>query len=307
VHSSGNLLADRRYEYAQALRADKEYEAAHDLLKQTAELVPRWAPVWFALGETSAQMNDPESAIKAFEMALKMDQDDILGAGLRLAHLKGDRGTKAMSLAYVASLFDDYADRFDDHLVSALEYRGPQITLDALKRACAKHDRPFHFRRAIDLGCGTGLMAVHIHKNIDEFIGIDLSRKMVENARKTGFYTDVYQGELIQYLAKQKDHSVDLLTAADVLVYLGDLEPLFQHCARTLNLTGVFAFTLQSHDGANFMLGNDLRYHHSESYLRIAASNVGLTVEICEPCVTRRDAGEPVRGFVVVLAHPLDS
>ena len=47
--SSADVLADRRFAYAEALLAD-DPAAAADLLEQTAERVPHWAPLWMALG-----------------------------------------------------------------------------------------------------------------------------------------------------------------------------------------------------------------------------------------------------------------
>ena len=35
--------------------------------------------------------------------------------------------------------------------------------------------KPAFFKRAIDLGCGTGLAATAFAKEVDHFIGIDLS------------------------------------------------------------------------------------------------------------------------------------
>ena len=44
--SSGDLLADRRYAYAMAAAKEADHEAAADLLAQTLEIVPDWAPPW---------------------------------------------------------------------------------------------------------------------------------------------------------------------------------------------------------------------------------------------------------------------
>ncbi len=61
-----------------------------------------------------------------------------------------------MSNAYVAHLFDDYAPRFENHLVRNLAYRGPEILSEMLRAGAAKAGRPFRFGHMIDLGCGTG-------------------------------------------------------------------------------------------------------------------------------------------------------
>jgi predicted TPR repeat methyltransferase len=305
--SSGDLNADRRYEYAQALIAEKDFETALDLLKQTAELVPHWPPLWFTMGETYLQLKQSDLAVGAFEKVLSLDPSDRLGAGLRLEHLHGDKRDKtrshSMSHAFVATLFDQYADRFDTHLTKALQYEGPAILFKALEDHCALAHRKFHFTQAADLGCGTGLMGEKLTKNVDRLFGVDLSEKMVSHALKSGFYDDVVCGDIVSTLAARQTSVLDLLIAADVLVYIGELEPLFTQAKRSLGSTGLFAFTVQSMLGAGYRLGPDMRYHHSADYIRHTAKAAGLGVETLVECVTRFDAGKPVPGFVVILTQ----
>ena len=299
--SSGDLLADRRFGYAQDLLDAGEAEAAADLLQQVLELVPEWPPVWLALGDAYEQSGQINAAASAFRRALLLAPDDVLGAGPRLARLGETHAT--MTPGYVAALFDDYAERFDTHLVQALAYRGPAIIIEALQDVCRQQQRDFCFGPVLDLGCGTGLMAAVIQGQAQTIYGVDLSPRMVEKARETGLYTSVHCGELLAFLEAWTPASYDLALAADVLVYLGDLSPLMGAMQRVLAPAGLFAFTVQACDGARFQLGHDLRYHHSADYLRRTAQHHGLQVAHLAPCVTRQDAGQPVPGFVVVLTH----
>jgi predicted TPR repeat methyltransferase len=73
--------------------------------------------------------------------------------------------------------------------------------------------------------------------------------------------------------------------------------------AGALGPGGLFAFTAQATPGPGFRLGEDMRFHHSEAYLRATAAEAGLAVSLLEPAATRLDRGEPVPGFVVVLAR----
>lgn len=302
-HSSGDLTADRRYGYAQDLLTERDFAAAADLFRQVLELTPQWAPAWFGLGEALEQVADRQGAIEAFERARALLPEDVLGAGVRLARLGvADAG---MSPGYVAALFDDYADRFDDHLVKALSYTGPQTVMEALESACRSAGRPFRFHRAADLGCGTGLMAAPMGKHVTFMHGVDLSPAMAEKARRSGHYVEgaVTCGDLAGYLAGQEAETFDLLMAADVLVYIGDLAPVFQAARKAMTHGGLFAFTVQADGGDGYRLGDDLRYHHSEAYLRKIAEDAGLAVEALSPCVTRQDGGKPVHGLVVVLSR----
>jgi predicted TPR repeat methyltransferase len=64
---------------------------------------------------------------------------------------------------------------------------------------------------------------------------------------------------------------------------------------------GLFALTLQEHEGDGFILGADARYAHGEGYLRRLAGQSGLSVVLLERVSTREDRGRPVPGLLAVL------
>ena len=130
--SSGDLAADRRFDYARDLQVAGDLVAAADLLRQAIERAPDFASAWFALGEVSEQLNQHGDAIAAFREAIRTDTADRHGAALRLMRL-GALPLAAMPQEYVATLFDQYADRFEQSLVGELHYRGPALLCDAVK------------------------------------------------------------------------------------------------------------------------------------------------------------------------------
>jgi len=67
--SSGNLIADGRFEWARDLEAKCDLTGAADLLVQALELAPAYAAALFALGQVRSQLDDREGAIAAFEAA----------------------------------------------------------------------------------------------------------------------------------------------------------------------------------------------------------------------------------------------
>jgi predicted TPR repeat methyltransferase len=300
--SSGDLNADRRFQYALELIADKDFASALDLLTQTVELIPNWPPLWFTRGETLAHLEELELAKEAFQRAIVLDPSDRLGAKLRIAKITGVTTDTVMSPAFIAALFDQYAERFDEHLTKALHYRGPEIVFEALQSHCAETNRNFHFKRAADLGCGTGLMAEKLLYNVDVFSGVDLSEKMIRQAQKSGYYNETDCGDIVGFLSHKPRQSFDLLIAADVLVYISALTPLFEKASQGMTRNGLFAFTVQSKEGTDYQLGPDMRYHHSAEYIEKIAHKVGLKVARLNECVTRFDAGKPVPSLVVVLS-----
>lgn len=301
--SSGDLLADRRFAYAQAAFDEGSHAAAADLARQVLELVPRFAPAWFLLGKTlSEDASGREEAVAALRTALVHDPEDLLGARLRLARLGEADPNGAMSPGYVRELFDEYAIRFDRHLRASLAYRGPELLHDAVRRACSLRLRPFQFEDALDLGCGTGLAGEVFRPQCRRLSGVDLSPAMVKRASAKKLYDELAVGDLTAWLGARGARSADLILAADVFVYMADLAPVFAEAARLLAREGVFAFTVQAHEGEGVALGEDQRFAHSEGYLRGCAREAGLVPIILEACTTRQDHGLDVPGLLAILA-----
>ena len=305
-HSSGDLLADRRYRYAEACLDEGDPEAAADLAEQVLEIAPRYAPAWLLLGRAreglAARGDMPmrDAAARAYACALDIDPDDTLGVRAQLARLGAGDGLPALSPAYVKALFDGYAPRFEHHLVGGLAYIGPELVSDALPRM------PERFAAALDLGCGTGLMGAAIRERVGHLAGVDLSPGMLALARaKTWQGRPVYdrlaEGELGAFLTGESPASANLCLAADVLIYVADLGPVLAGIRRVLRPGGLVAFTVQSHDGSGAVLGADGRYAHADAHIAEAAAAAGLDILTLRSADVRREAGLPVPGRVVVL------
>ncbi len=302
---SNDLLADRRFAWAEALAAERDFAAAADLLEQVIERVPDWAPGWAALAEARESCGQPAAALAAWTRAAALDPGDILGAGLHLSRLSGFT-PEAMAEGYVRALFDQYAPRFERHLVEDLGYRGPALLVSALDRVAPGR----RFSRTLDLGCGTGLMGRALASRSERIDGVDLSPAMVEQARRSQLYAELSVSSLDTALAIGPGAAYDLVTAADVLVYIGDLAPLLAGVYRKLRPGGLLAFTAQTvaaRDGADstpFALGRDLRFGHSPDYVASTLSSIGFCIMLLEPASTRREKSVPVAGLVVVASKP---
>lgn len=297
--SSGDLIADRRFNYACTYAQAGEFQAAADLLEQALERAPAWSAGWFALGRACEAAACRRAAIAAFARAVALDPSDELGASLHVARLGAAPMPAIAPESYVRGLFDQYAESFDAHLVDHLSYRAPALLAETL--AGLGRNR---FAEAIDLGCGSGLCGAAFRDRTGFLTGVDLSPAMIEAARSKGFYDRLVVQGLNDFMSAEPAASADLVLAADVLVYVGDLEPVFCLARRLLREEGIFAFTLQSAD-AGFGLGPDLRYAHAPDYVRELAERSGLAVAMMAEMTYRRDAGEDVAGLIVVLAgHP---
>jgi predicted TPR repeat methyltransferase len=143
--------------------------------------------------------------------------------------------------AYVARLFDDYAWRFDKHLIKNLGYRAPALITEALSAVAPSR----RFASALDLGCGTGFMGEALRGRVDHLVGVDLSAAMIAKARERGVYDRLVVDDALAMFEREPQASFDLIAAADALVYIGDLAPLFAAVARALAADGLFAFSYQ--------------------------------------------------------------
>jgi len=297
--SSGDLMADRRFDFARDLQLKGDLAAAADLLLQATDLAPAFASAWFTLGEIRAQLGEHDAATAAFRNAKDADPDDKHGASLRLM-LLGAEELSAMPPAYVRALFDQYAPKFETALVDDLGYRGPALLFKAVLTARAAMRKPAFFKRAIDLGCGTGLAATAFAKGVDHFIGIDLSPRMIERSRATGLYARLEVSEMVEGLRGRPDASADLILAADAMVYLSDLAPVLQEAKRVLAAGGLLAFTVETHGGEAVILGEGMRYAHGAAYVRASIAGAGLTLSRLEIRSARNEDNAPVPGLVVV-------
>jgi len=293
--SSGNLLADRRYEWAREVRDQGDLAAAADLLAQTLELVPGYAPAWFALGEVRDRLGEREAALAAFRRARETDPLDRHGAGLHLIRL-GAQPASAMPKDYVRTLFDGYAANFDRALTEGLNYRAPEL----LRRAVEVTGKPMKFGTALDLGCGTGLGGAAFRASADWLVGVDLSPAMLAQARSKGLYDRLVESEILTFLAVEAGIMAryHLVLAADVFVYLDDLAPVLNAVAQVLG--GILVFSVETHGGHGVVLQDTLRYAHDAAHVRGALTAAGLKLISLDLTSTRTEKGIAVPGLVVV-------
>ena len=194
------------------------------------------------------------------------------------------------------SLFDDYSDTFDDHLVSVLRYEAHRFLVDNLRGV-----GPERFNAALDLGCGTGLCGPLIKHAVQRLDGVDLSPLMLDKARVLGIYDQLVQGDLVEHL-RGSPQTYDLVLSADVFIYVGDLEPVFAGVSRVMNRGGVFCFSAeQTGDEQTFQLTTQQRYAHSERYVRQLAERHRFETAKMLRHAIREDQREPIAGLYFYL------
>lgn len=220
----------------------------------------------------------------------------------QLAMLSGEQ-TDAAPAGYVRQVFDQYADRFDAHLVGELRYRAPE-QLAAWLIAAGPDSSAW---RVLDLGCGTGLVGQHLQGRCDELVGIDLSGRMLDKARERGGYTRLEQADVLAHLQQDRTAHHDAIVAADVFIYVGKLDAVVAQAHRTLKPGGWLAFSIEAMehappppDAQDLQRGHRLeptgRYTHAQAHLCELARAHGFTIVRQEDVCLREENHRPVAG-----------
>ncbi|MBZ9789092.1 methyltransferase domain-containing protein [Rhizobium sp. 3T7] len=297
--TSGDVIADRRADYAKMLDESGEPDAAAELMEQALELAPLWAAGWYRLAGYREKAGDKAGAIEAYRQTLEVNPDDIFGAELKLALLGDVETPDQPPSSYVERLFDDYADRFETSLLEKLDYSVP-AKLAALVVSTGRN-----YMLAVDLGCGTGLLGPEIRDRVARLEGFDLSQNMLAKAAEKRVYDHLAQADLslapeaTGLFAQAAMHRADLVTAADVLMYLGNLESVFKAVSALVRPGADFAFSVEDaaeRDG--FHLAPSLRYAHSESYVRALCARYGLDVSAVSKTAIRKDGANDISGIL---------
>jgi predicted TPR repeat methyltransferase len=261
-------------ELQRALRLDPGLTRARELIAQA----------WLAAGE----------ADKALENLRELDEPPAA----MIAAAEAIKTSPRSDPGYVRHLFDQFSADYDSRMLGQLSYAAPQILLDLAGMVMPG-------RKALsilDLGCGTGLAGAVFKPLAARLDGVDLSPAMIEKARARQIYDHLDVTDLETALCTAGP-SYDLILAADTLVYLGDLKPVFAAAPARLAPDGYFLFTAEKADGDGFELGPKRRWRHSEAYLRRLAEEAGFSVAGLVAAAPRSEANQPVEGFAVALAR----
>ncbi len=291
----------------QALAALGDARGALQPLGRAVALDPEAAEPLLALAHARREVGDADGAAAAAGAALaRAAPDSALAAqaGFLLAALgRADVPDRAPP-GYVRDLFDGFAERFDAELAGGLGYRTPDLLADALREAGAA-PAAGEGRGLLDLGCGTGLSGIALAPLARRLEGLDLSPRMLAQARRRGVYAALHLADLLEWLPGQPA-AFDLVAAADVLNYLGDLRPALAGIAGALLPGGLAAFSLEvGEGGAPFALGATMRYRHDRAHAAALAAEAFEVVSQREATL-RRERGAPVAGVLMVLRRRRD-
>lgn len=284
LHNLGMILLNRN-----------ELDEAGQCFERALELNPSDASNHENLGALRRVQGRLAEAADSFIKAMDLDESRD-----RLRHLvaayKGHK-TDAAPRDYVENLFDEMAETFDDYLVNVLHYRTPSTLKAVLDEIVGPETR---FQRLLDLGCGTGLAGAALAGRAGAMWGVDLSRKMLELAKARGIYDKLEAAGMEEFLESAKE-TFDLVIAADVFVYTGNLARVFELVRGRSEPGALFLFSTEISDGDDYVLNPTGRYGHSRPYIERLAAGADFVVAQCARRSLRREKNEIVMGNYFIL------
>ncbi len=246
------------------------------------------------LGRLLLELGRVDEAAAVFAEAGARGLDQGLFGHLLAAATGGDSERAPQS--YVRETFDAFAAGFEQR-VAELDYRVPHRLCDLVRRRVTTGAG----LEVLDLGCGSGLVGEALGQMAARLVGVDLSARMLDQARKKSRYAELHQADIVDWLAATPVASIDLVMAADVFIYIGDLGRVFGDCARALRSGGLLVFSVETRSGDGWQLQPSGRYAQSDAYIARLAELHGLAVCVREAAEIRRG----VEGALYLLEKKL--
>lgn len=312
--------ADSIIAFEQALKIDpsdvwvynylsQSYNKANNYIKAVSN---GWKAVELSYGKDDA--HHLNLGYIFYEIALEKDADSIADC-IKLWHSKyannsivrymgnallKNQKIKTADPKYLQNIFDVFASDFDS-VLSSLDYRAPALINGFLKDMYKKKDNPR--LKILDLGCGTGLCGEFLQKYAGwrGLRGVDISAKMIAAAKAKKLYTHLYNADILSFLKPYKK-SYDLMVAADVFTYIGELDSLFSTIAKSLRKKGRIIFTVTENNinDSDYYLHISGRFLHSIKYIQKVLSDKGLELEKCDYKKLRNEGENIVMGYVIL-------
>lgn len=283
---------EANYNLGVATMAIGELEAARQQFEKVIRMDAKNIDARVNLAAVLLKLDERKQAIKLYEEVLVIEPNQAI-ADYMLKALKGAEQPVAAPEQYVENLFDNYAGYYEKHMGEVLRYTVPEKMEELLKPYLNNE------MDILDLGCGSGLAAEKFKAYAKSIIGIDLSNKMLKAAAKKTIYANLIHADLAPGIQRLV-HSVDLIIAADVFVYLGSLREIFHLVHSKLSTKGLFCFSTELGE-EGYQLQVTARYTHSIAYIEELAEISGFEVIAKNTIIPRYQDDKPIQGMLYLL------
>ena len=295
THDPDHAKARLNLGYTRLLKNDIP-GATSDFEQAVARLADDIEPL-MVLGHLYRMQSQQDKARAVYARIVELEPEHAI-ANHMLQAIDGNQTLTKASTGFVRSEFDQFADSFNEKL-AALDYRGPQVVVDLLARHLDANSQ----LDVLDAGCGTGLAGTLLKPFARRLVGVDLSPKMLEQARATGLYDELQVADLGAFL-EANPAKFDAIVVVDTLIYFGDLELIIRQLAGSLKPGGVLVVTVEEqHDSgqaAGYELAATGRFRHLEEYLNRCLELAGMGERVAERLPLRQENDVPVDGLLVL-------
>ena len=314
-------LVEAEASYRAAIRVSPEHSDAYTNLgillngqKRTHEAIacfcrvitfrPKHPEARRLLALAHCMLGEVDRAVGIFEEWLEEEPDHPIALHMKAA-CSGRNVPARASDAFIEMTFDSFAGSFDSKLAKLL-YRAPALVAGMLGESNVDASKRPDKLDVLDAGCGTGLCGPLIAPYAHRLVGVDLSARMLAQARARNVYDELVQRELTAYL-RESPGAFDAIVSADTLVYFGPLQDVVMASADALRPGGRLIFTveelIEAGTEAGYSISPHGRYCHARQYVEHVLADANLQPEIM-PAELRLEAGDPVQGLVVRATKP---
>jgi len=301
---------------------------ARTTLEEAIARAPARPDLRAAAVRAALSAGDPSSAERLAEAARREGAADASVLRLLAQAAASEGRTEAATAALAAAWKLDPADPALRHFAAAAGLlpppdRAPIEILGSrfrsarvpglLRAAILTHAAPPSGTQrgpVLDLGCGPGLAAVALSDlPLGPFVGVDVAPAI--QALSRSLYAELHDADPIAFLAEDQ-RSFPLILAADLLNWLGSLDPLFAAIASRLAPHGAFILSLDSipqplaahHE---WRLRPDGHYAHTQASLERAARAAGLVPRHVQTEHRQNENSTSDTATIAVLGHAADA
>jgi predicted TPR repeat methyltransferase len=282
-----------------ALRYQSKFDEAEVWLQEAVGQNPADGQAHYSLGMIAYERGHMDAARTHLADAIRLNPNDEI---FLYTHAVVNGSTPARQPeALVRNVFDGYASQIDRHMPAILKDHLPQLIADKIVAQF-----PSRNINVLDLGCGTGLLGVALGKVDGHFAGVDLSLGMLKEAEKKNVYSRLHNVNLLDALAATAANDYDVVVAADVFSYVGDLDAVLGDAFTVLKPGGWLFFSCESaaEDGPDFVLSKNMRYTHPTHYVKRLLAAAGFATTTIDTIDLRSGHDVPLPGYIVSAQKP---
>lgn len=273
--------------------------------RQATEISGDYARAHANLAYLYKQTDNIEKCRQACLTAQQLSPDDPQIKHM-VAALGIEEAPEIASEDYIKNLYDNYARNYDQHLSVTLKSKVPELIYEATLTAFnTTTNSSMQDIAMLDLGCGTGICGELFGKHTKEMIGVDLSDKMLAEAKKKKIYTALFTSDILEYIGKNTK-KCDIIISSDVLIYFGNLYNVINGVSKILKHGGLFTFSIESLSDSkdDYSLNDSGRYKHNHRYVSQLADENNFSILSSTETILRQQNKQGVLGIIYVLKKP---